>query len=214
LPNNWLFLAIGLMAANWATVWFRNRKLDIITKSLPILALAVWYALSTRLAGSAHWFFLGLLFSALGDAFLLFRKLFIVGLAAFFFANCAYLAGFNQPLPDASIPVYALLILFAALWTYMYSMIRKGLLHQPGREKLLWPMTAYSLVLCLTAFSATATSNPPLCATDANNARMEACHLSFRPARNSGRRGAVLLRRNRPFPGVEILPRALRAPAR
>jgi len=157
LLNGWLLLAISLMAANWFAVWQQNRKLDILTKSLPVLTLAVWFANSTQLVGSALWFFFGLLFSALGDTFLLFKKLFFAGLAAFFLAHCAYLAGFNQPFPDASIPVYVLMGLFSALWIYFYGLIRKGLLGQPGREKLLWPMNVYSLVLCLMAFSAAAT---------------------------------------------------------
>jgi uncharacterized membrane protein YhhN len=157
LLNVWLLLAIGLMAANWFAVWQQNRKLDILTKSLPVLTLAVWFANSTQLVGSALWFFFGLLFSALGDTFLLFKKLFFAGLAAFFLAHCAYLAGFNQPFPDASIPVYVLMVLFSALWIYFYGLIRKGFMGQPKRKKLLRLVTAYSLAQCLMAFSATAT---------------------------------------------------------
>ena len=155
--NAWLLLSTCLMVINWAAIWQRNRRLDILTKSLPILMLAIWLADTTQLSGSAFWFFIGLFTSAAGDLLILFPRFFIWGLAAFFAVHCSFLVGFNNLFPVASVSGYVVLMLFASVWVYLFSLIRAGIMRQPGQRKMIRPVAAYSLVLSLMAYSACST---------------------------------------------------------
>ena len=149
------------MVINWAAVWRENRQLDVFTKSLPVLLFALWLADATRLSGSAIWFFIGLFTSAAGDLLLLFPRFFLWGLAAFFVSHCSYLVGLNSSFTFVSIPIFVVLVLFASLWMYLFSLIRTGIMRKPGQKKMIWPVGVYSLVLSLMAFSACITFFQP-----------------------------------------------------
>lgn len=155
--NGWLTLALSLMLINWLAVWRQIRKLDVLTKPLVIVMLSIWLAFTVGPNGNLFCFFLGLLISSLGDILLLFKGYFLAGLAAFFLVHSLYLLGFNLPLPSGNIPIYALLILFTCLWAFFCDWFRKGIAHHPAGKRLVVPVGAYSLLLCLMACSACAT---------------------------------------------------------
>jgi len=149
------------MIFNWVAIWKKNHRLNTLSKSLPIFALAIWLATATHLSGNAIWFFIGLFISAMGDLLLLFRQFFIWGLAAFFLAHCSYLMGFNNIFSVTSVSGYAILVIFASIWLYLFGLIRAGIMRLPNQRKMVWAVAAYSLVLCLMAYSAISTFSQP-----------------------------------------------------
>jgi len=155
--NAWLLISICLMIFNWVTIWKQNHRLNIFSKPLPIFALAIWLATATHFSGNAIWFFIGLFVSAVGDLLLIFHRLFMWGLAAFFLAHCVYIVGFNNLFSVSGVSSFVILFMFALIWLYLFGLIRAGLMRIPNRRKMVRAVVVYSLVLCLMAFSALST---------------------------------------------------------
>ncbi|MDQ3646228.1 MAG: lysoplasmalogenase, partial [Actinomycetota bacterium] len=99
----------ALAAADWRAVWRRDRRAEYVFKPLTTVAL-ILTAASFRSDAPAHlWSFVvaALLFSLLGDVFLMLeRYLFVPGLAAFLAAHVCYIVAF-QPSAPASEPLVA-----------------------------------------------------------------------------------------------------------
>jgi len=145
------------MAANWLSVWFKWRVLEVISKPAVTLFLVIWLIGGGSLQGSEIWFAAGLSVSALGDALLLFPDFFLYGLIAFVFTHIFYIIGFNQPNLLINIRIYILLLLFASLWGFMYSLVRKTAISKYSNKRNRLAAGIYSLVLCAMMFSASTT---------------------------------------------------------
>ena len=106
------------------------------------------------LDGALLWFGLGILFSLLGDVFLLWLdRLFLYGLVAFLFAHIFYTVGFNTPLPAISAWSVILAVLIGwggakVIRRILASAIEKG----QGQMRL--PIIVYSVVISVMLLSA------------------------------------------------------------
>ena len=92
-----LILAIAFAALEAYATNKGLLKLEFISKPAVMVCLFIWLYLATGLQGAALWFGLGVLFSLVGDTFLLWLdRMFIFGLAAFLLAHICYIIGFKD----------------------------------------------------------------------------------------------------------------------
>ena len=91
-------LIVGLCAANWSGAYRDNLKLYHVTKPLVLLAMIGFFAYHGGLSTPWLPFFIALVFSVIGDVFLMAERTryFIAGMAAFALAHVAYVYGFSQ----------------------------------------------------------------------------------------------------------------------
>lgn len=129
----------------------------MITKPAVTLLLLTWLISKGGLRGDVIWFAAGLSMSALGDALLLFPDFFIFGLVAFSFTHVFYIIGFSQPSLIFNIRTYILLLLFASLWSFVYTLVRKTVIAKQSQVKHQMAAGIYTLVLCGMVFSASNT---------------------------------------------------------
>ena len=161
---DWLELAllvlIGLVTlANWIAIWRGNLRAYYITKPLVLLGLILYFLLQSALSAARLPFLLGLIFSMIGDIFLIPRgtRWFIAGMGAFSLAQLFYIWGFNISLPSTPVLIIGIMALFAGVLVMhltvdrfaAVSEIKKSLLpFLKGYGALVLAM-AISAVLCL-----------------------------------------------------------------
>ena len=93
----WVFLVVFAVAAvaNWWTRWTENRRVEVWSKPLALIALiGVALAIDPVDPAMRAWFVVALICSLAGDVFLLDDRRFVFGLAAFLLGHLAYTAGF------------------------------------------------------------------------------------------------------------------------
>ena len=99
-PLPWYaYLIIALLCAvNWAAAFFDNLKLYYISKPFVLIAMIAFFAHSEGLSALRLPFFIGLVFSLLGDVFLIPQRtrFFVTGMGAFAIAHLAYIYGYTQ----------------------------------------------------------------------------------------------------------------------
>ncbi|MBI5823323.1 MAG: lysoplasmalogenase [Chloroflexi bacterium] len=152
-----LFLtAAFILAALQALAVYKNWfKLEVIAKPGVMVALFLWLFTSAGLDGPLLWFAAGILFSLIGDIFLMISpdRMFLAGLVAFLLAHIAYIVGFNIPIPEINFfgIVFAVMIGLGGL-----RIIRRILDRLPatGRGHLRRPIILYSAVISLMLLSA------------------------------------------------------------
>ncbi|HEY59784.1 MAG TPA: lysoplasmalogenase [Anaerolineae bacterium] len=153
--NLWLLLAVGLALLDWFAVWNEYEQINYFTKPGTLIAMLVWFWTVGAMQGILWWFGMALALSLVGDILLLLpEKYFIFGLAAFLLAHVFYIIGFNQPLPQPSLPMYVLFLLIGALGMVLFGIIRVGLMQKESRRKLVTPVLVYSFTIELMLFSA------------------------------------------------------------
>ncbi|MGB0111996.1 MAG: lysoplasmalogenase [Ilumatobacteraceae bacterium] len=92
----WVFLAVFSVAAvaNWWTRWTENRRVELWSKPIALLALiGVALAIDPVEPTVRAWFVAALACSLAGDVLLLDDRRFVAGLAAFLLAHVAYTIG-------------------------------------------------------------------------------------------------------------------------
>ncbi|MEJ2561543.1 MAG: lysoplasmalogenase [Anaerolineales bacterium] len=156
----WMLLTSACIAiVDWIAVARQNRTLEIVAKPATLLALCVWFGSypAARSSTVGVLFLLGLVFSLLGDIFLLFPEVhFLKGLIAFLLAHLLYIAAFNSTGPILTLPaiLLAVPIVIAAL-LILRRLIAS--LKEHGNEAMIVPVSVYALVLSLTLWSASTT---------------------------------------------------------
>ena len=155
-----LLVLIGLVTlANWIAIWRGNLRAYYITKPLVLLGLILYFLLQSALSAARLPFLLGLIFSMIGDIFLIPRgtRWFIAGMGAFSLAQLFYIWGFNISLPSIPVLIIGIMALFAGVLVMhltvdrfaAVSEIKKSLLpFLKGYGALVLAM-AISAVLCL-----------------------------------------------------------------
>lgn len=150
----WPALAIGFALLEILAVWKEWRSLEFIAKPSAMAALFLWLASACGLTGAPFWFGLGLLFSLVGDFFLLWRdRFFLPALVFFLLAHLSYLVGFNFQLP----PLSAWNMLMAVVIGLGAARILRRLLagvQASGQSALRIPVSLYGAALTLMLLSA------------------------------------------------------------
>lgn len=156
LPLPVLYYLIILIAAlDWVAVARRWRRVHVIAKAAVMALLFLWLYFSTGLHGQMLFFGVGVLFSLVGDVFLLFdgQGWFLWGLAAFLLALASYIIGFNITPPVTDLFSVISAILVAVLFARLYRRVAESLLAS-GQSRLRLPVLIYTLTLALMLLSA------------------------------------------------------------
>lgn len=141
----WATMAFA--AVDWVGSWRGWRSLRYISKPLTLVLLIVWFTQVGGWKGNLLWFGLGLFFSLAGDVLLhLPARFFLAGVAAFFMAHLAYIAGFLQPLPLLDARLLFLVLPVCVVFVLLNRRIRKGLRDRRETDMII-PVTLYALIL-------------------------------------------------------------------
>jgi uncharacterized membrane protein YhhN len=152
-------IAFGALAGlDWLAVGCGWQRVERFAKPAAMLALIAWLSLAAGWQGQRTWFALALVFSLVGDIFLLFpQRGFLYGLVAFLAAHLCYLVGFNPaPLPPGW-EKFLLLMGVAAAAVPLGRKILNGVGQHPETRALQLPVAVYSLVISLMLLSAALT---------------------------------------------------------
>lgn len=130
------------------------RGLEFIAKPAVMLCLFTWLYFTVGLEGSLLWFGVGIIFSLVGDVFLLFiDRFFMFGLIAFLVAHFAYLVGFNTPSPQGlSAWSFGVAIVIGISAMRLLRRIVAGV--RKTQPRLVGPVVLYSTVITLMLLSA------------------------------------------------------------
>ncbi len=150
-----LSVLLGLSALiNWWAAYTTRRRVYIITKPLVMILWIILFIGFNGYQGDGVWFLLALLFSLAGDILLLFSlRWFIMGLYTFFFAQVAYIIGFNQVLPSWQLALAGIIIV-AVIVSVVGLVLRKYVTRKPEIKKMVLPILSYAAVLSMMALSA------------------------------------------------------------
>jgi uncharacterized membrane protein YhhN len=148
-------LTIAAAVSDWVGVARGWSRVRFLTKPAVAALLLLWLYLATGLQGAMVYFGLGLLFSLIGDLFLLFdtQGWFLAGLVAFLLALVAYTIGFNATPPATDLFSILMAILVAVLFARLYRRVAAGLLVK-GLGRLRIPTLIYTMALALMLLSA------------------------------------------------------------
>lgn len=155
-------LALLFTALEAYAIRRERRELEYIAKPAVILLLMVWLYAGTGWQGSSLWFGLGLLFSLLGDALLLFPhpRMFLSGLVAFLFTHACYLLGFKEQLLNPS--AWSFLLMLFLLWNGIRLLRRiAAAVRARGESRLVTPVILYGLMITLMLYAAMSTIFDP-----------------------------------------------------
>jgi len=143
------------MGLEWFVVATRRTRWRIVTKPAPMVSLILWFTLVGKWQGDLVWFGMALVFSLLGDIFLLFPfRFFLPGLIAFSLAHIFYITGFNLSAVEMTTGIWLIFItiLFGAFFDF--SPIVRRVSIQPSRYKLLPPVIFYAAIISIMLLSA------------------------------------------------------------
>ncbi len=152
---NWMAFFFVVALVNWASVEWKWRTVELVSKPLALLALVFCFWEVIGWQNGRVWFGLGLVFSLLGDTFLLWpKRFFLPGLAAFLLAHVCYIIGLNQDAIPLQFGSLLALVVVTAVGYSVYRTIRRGMLRKPENQAYRWPVLAYCLVITLMMLSA------------------------------------------------------------
>jgi uncharacterized membrane protein YhhN len=154
-----LLSSVCFALIDWYAVAANKKRLEYVAKPATLLALILWFALRlpSPLPNLGLWLFIGLIFSLVGDVFLMLPgSHFIKGLAAFLLAHVAYIIGFNTGGPVLSI---SSLLIAAAIGLVALFIVRPIVrsLRATEKQALVIPLISYAVVLSLAFWSTAAT---------------------------------------------------------
>ncbi len=150
----WTLLTALVFAALTAlATWKMNRGLEFVAKPAVMILLLI-YLWTAGLQGALLWFALGMFFSLVGDALLLWLdRLFLFGLAAFLLAQVAYVIGFNSPASPVSLWGLALAVIIGLGSARVLRRILLALAEK-GQTRMRLPVAVYGTVIALMLLSA------------------------------------------------------------
>ncbi len=152
------YLAVILAIADWYAVEKDISWLRYSAKPLVIIALCVWLLLQPISFSEIFWFLLALVFSLIGDIWLMAPpRFFMVGLASFLFTQVCYVIGFNRELPPPTWQVFSMAGAFIILGVFVYPVLFRGVKRKSGARKLQGATLFYYILISLMAFSAMTT---------------------------------------------------------
>lgn len=153
----WLWITLLCMLADWLATGFRKKAVRYGTKPAAMILLIVWFSAVSGWRGPLIWFGLGLVFSLLGDIFLLRpERGFLTGLAAFLTGHLCFIIGFNTR-PFHLNGLFLLPLTAAALIGILVGRhILRGLKRGQSYSRMKIPVLAYMTVIGVMLVSALA----------------------------------------------------------
>lgn len=167
--NVWIIFAFVFAVLEVLTLWKSWTGLEYVAKPAVIFCLFLWLYFRTSLQGLTFWFGMGLVFSLVGDMFLMMspNRMFIFGLVAFLFVHISYLTGFQNELMNVT--AWSLLLIVILLISILRVMRRiVSVMRAKGQAQLVSPVILYSLVISLMLYAAISTISNPMWKTNAS----------------------------------------------
>jgi uncharacterized membrane protein YhhN len=154
-----LGIALVLAAVDWVAVLRQSRPVEWVAKPATLVAIIAGAWLLARHTGMprlATWFLAALVFSLLGDIFLMLdgEHWFPLGLGAFLVAQICYIIGLN-PTPPPGPSLWLLVFIVVVDWLVLRPVVRAA--KAQGATTLQLPIVIYGVALSLTLFSGWAT---------------------------------------------------------
>ena len=145
---NWLFwLTLVVAMIEWVAVAKQWKRVRWLTKPGTMILLIAWFTQVGGWKGPLLWFGLGLVFSLLGDIFLMLpKRFFLAGMGAFFTAHVFTIVGFNQNPINLTWQVMLPMLAVAGAFSALNGRIRSGLVDK-GENKLILPVMGYATIL-------------------------------------------------------------------
>ena len=153
----WLWISLLCMLADWLATGFQWKAVRNVTKPAALILLIVWFSTVSGWRGPTVWFGLGLVFSLLGDIFLLQpERGFIFGLAAFLAGHLCYILGFNTRPVQLNSLFFLPLAVTALAGILVGRYILRGLKRGKTHSRMKTPLLMYMLVIGMMVISALA----------------------------------------------------------
>ena len=144
----WIIFFLLVLLTNLVAIYFNNDTLRIISKSLLVPVIGIYFLIQTKTVNSVlkTWVLLALIFSWFGDLLLIFEEkksiFFLLGLSSFFVAQVFYIVFFHNIRMREYIRGNALLLLVVIVYYFILISIISPFL---GSMKL--PVRIYGVVL-------------------------------------------------------------------
>lgn len=138
-------------------VWRGWKWVTYVTKPGTLLALIGLFSFAGGWQGNIFWFGAALVFSLLGDIFLLFPRKFMAGFGAFLLAHGSYIVGFNpSPIPVNTSSILIVVAVWAAAM-FLFRRLSAVLQVKENGISMQWPVMIYSLTISVMLLSAMVT---------------------------------------------------------
>lgn len=149
----WAFLIMALI--EWIAAGKQLRKIRWFTKPVSLLLLIAWFTAEQGWQQPGTWFGLGLIFSLIGDIFLLLRaRYFLAGLFAFLSAHICYIVGFSQGHITLSWGLSIPIVVLVLIGVLAYPRIIRGVRRRIEFRRLTIPVIFYMLTISLMLLTA------------------------------------------------------------
>jgi uncharacterized membrane protein YhhN len=160
--NIWFFLALLAAGLDWMALWLKRLRLNFVTKPAALFFLILWFSSLGGWQAASVWFGLALVFSLIGDIFLLLpEKYALLGLFAFLAAQIGYVIGFSPQSPVDTLPLVLIGLPVLLAGSLVYNNLRKNLEKNPAQQKLANPILIYYIAASLMLFSSLLTLAQP-----------------------------------------------------
>lgn len=148
----WISTIIAIV--DWVAVAKRWKPLEYVAKPGVMIALLAWLWSIGGFSGHLQWFAYGLVFSLIGDTFLMLpKKQFRAALITFLIAHVAYSIGFNDTVPPLNLVSIILAVMVGTTTIRLAREILSGL-DASGNSKLRTPVLLYIIVISVMLLSA------------------------------------------------------------
>jgi uncharacterized membrane protein YhhN len=143
------------MGLEWYVISTGRYRWRLVTKPAPMISLILWFTSAGHWQGGLVWFGLALVFSLLGDIFLLFPfRLFLPGLIAFSLAHICHIIGLNQT--SLILGASAVLIILGITGIAVIDLrpVFQGVRSKQSSRRLFPPVLFYAIIISLMLVSA------------------------------------------------------------
>lgn len=148
--SGWIILLGLVMLIEWVAAGKRWIRLRVVTKPLSMLILIFIFLNLGGWELPGYWFVLGLVFSLLGDIFLLMRsRFFVPGLFSFLFAHIFYIIGFAYGSIELNWWMLVPLGIASLLILVAYPRIIGGIRRRLEHRRLWLPVVLYMVTITI-----------------------------------------------------------------
>jgi uncharacterized membrane protein YhhN len=149
-----LTVALILALLDWIAVAKKWKPLEYFAKPGVMIILLVWLWSVSGFGGPLTWFALGLIFSLVGDVFLMLpREQFIAGLIAFLLAHIAYTIGLTASVPPLTLISLIMAIVVGITSTRIYRGVSSALVSS-NNSNLKIPVRMYTIIISVMLLAA------------------------------------------------------------
>ena len=151
----WLLAFLGVALIEWIAAGKQWHRVRVVTKPLSLILLIVWFSTKGGWVLTGIWFGSGLIFSLIGDVFLLLRpRFFLFGLSAFLIAHLCYITGFLQGKLLFSYLMILPILVVVVLGILVYPKIIRSVRRKLENRRLTIPVTFYMFTITSMLFLA------------------------------------------------------------